>query len=387
MNLVNDISSELPAEVLVNAENAALRLNDYLSKTHLRDDGGLVGPDPGVRWNLRIGRFVKSYLPFINWNDSSYLLQGQGYWILANQALHRLRGEDQYKSAALRCADIIVTKQTDAGYWLYDNAAWAGRIASVEGCFASLGLLAAYQMSGYGKYIDAAKKWHSYMLTGMGFQRTGPESLALNYFANANTGPVPNNSTLGLWFMAQMSKVTGDKNCLVNTRELINFLKDSQLESGEFPYEFGNEEKPDRIHYLCYQYHGFQFLDLAEYYGLTEDDSVVPLLEKTARFLATGVTPAGDARYCCGKDRPIVHYYTAAVAAALLKADKMGLGNYMNLALKMYARLLTWQKPTGSFDFSAHNYLVFADKRSYPRAQTMILKHLLLACELYQGSK
>ncbi len=66
--------------------DAAKRLHRYLFNNHWTGHA-LIGPDPGIRFNYRIGRFIKSYFSSIDWKDDLYYLQGQGYWILGNWLL------------------------------------------------------------------------------------------------------------------------------------------------------------------------------------------------------------------------------------------------------------------------------------------------------------
>src|SRR5438874_8832537 len=61
---------------------AAVKLHGYLVANHWSGDR-LIGPDPGIRLNYRIGRFIKGYLHRLAWKDDVYFLQAQGYWLLA----------------------------------------------------------------------------------------------------------------------------------------------------------------------------------------------------------------------------------------------------------------------------------------------------------------
>ena len=65
---------------------AALNLHRYLLVKHC-EHSALVGPDVGIRFNARIGRFFKSAFRRVPWRDSYYYLQAQGYWVLANWVL------------------------------------------------------------------------------------------------------------------------------------------------------------------------------------------------------------------------------------------------------------------------------------------------------------
>jgi hypothetical protein len=156
---------------------------------------------------------------------------------------------------------------------------------------------------------------------------------------------------------------------------MVRFLKHSQLESGELPYTC--ETRP---HFQCYQYNSFQFMDLAAYYELTRDPIVWDMLTRLAAFLASGVTQRASCRYDCFKESPETNYWTAAIAAALLKAHQLGLGQgqYAALSDQAYQRLLSRQNPDGSYIFSDRNYRFLSDRRSYPRQLAMIMYLLCL---------
>lgn len=361
------------------AEKAAFALWQFIAKRHLQDDGSVRGCDSGLRWNLRIWRFVKSYLSFIPWSDVSYYyVQTQGYWILLNSNLYEATDNADYKDAALKCADVLVDRQTEEGCWIYDDQTLTHRVATVESCFAGLGMITAYHLSKDQKYLDSAIKVYRYMIDITGFQEYDSESIAINYFGNYPTGLVPNNSTLALWFISEFSQVYDIKEERSYIDGMVNFLSKCQLGSGELPYMIGNYSKPTKEHYLCYQYNAFQFLDLARCYEITGDDKVYNVIRKLAVYLSSGQTTDSDSKYNCYKNRPRVPYYTAVLSAALYKAHNMGLGDYMEQATRGYKQLLSQQKADGSFDYSGYNYGILSDKRSYPRMQVMILQHMLM---------
>src|SRR6266545_7817980 len=119
---------------------AAVGLHDYLARRHVRE-GALLGPDSGVRFNYRAGRFLKSYLRFVRWHDDYYYLQAQGYWILANWRLFDLTGDSRYRDHAVGASRQVVARQGTDGSWTYPNPAWQGRIAPAEGTWGCLGLV------------------------------------------------------------------------------------------------------------------------------------------------------------------------------------------------------------------------------------------------------
>ncbi|MEN6356678.1 MAG: hypothetical protein ABFD83_06285 [Armatimonadota bacterium] len=369
-----DITDQLRSS----CSDAAQKLYDHIIN-YVDEQGALRGPDSGVRWNLRVGRFVKSYLPFISWGDSErYFVQAQAYWIFSNVALQERTGDAKYLNTAHTCGEVLLNRQSPEGYWVYDDAGWSGRISSVDGCFGSLGLLRLFRMTKDPRYLDAAIRWYEYMTNRVGFQKLDEESASLRYFANYGRGMVPNNSTFCLWLLGELKGATGDDRFIEHSPKLLNFLGRCQTKSGEFPYSIKTEEGYGRDHYLCFQYHAFQFLDLARYYEITKCERVRAIMAKVTNFLSGGLIKNGDARFNCFKTRPMVPYYTAVVSAALLSASRLGIGDYSYLAERGLSRLISLQHRDGGFDYSTGNYLILKDRRSYPRMQAMILRHLLL---------
>lgn len=360
------------------AMKAAQRLYEHLFARHVRQDGALVGPDPGVSLNLRFTRFLKSYLRFLPWRDRMYYLQGQAYWIMDNVQMHRISGEDKFLRRAAACADVVLSRQTAQGYWVYPQAEWMGRVATVEGCFGALSLLSAWEISSEGKYLEGAVRWFEYMSESIGFQHDGRGGIAVNYFNNVNRGMVPNNATLVLWFESALARAAEDDSYSRHVDGLISFLEGCQLESGEMPYVVASPMGEGRTHYLCFQYNAFQFLDLSHYYEITGDERALRMMKRLAEYLGQALTIDGDARYDCWHDAPIVHYFTAAVAAALLHAAYLGFGGYGFVAERACQRLCSVQRRDGSFDYSWGDYGFLSDRRSYPRNQAMMLRHLLI---------
>lgn len=359
--------------------SSALALYNHIAAKHLCGDGSIIGPDPGVRFNLRVWRFLKSYLRTFPFGDRYYYLQAQAYWIWDNLALHKMTRESVYKDRALSCADTVLSKQSDAGFWDYPKTEWRGKIPTVEGCFGAFCLLAAFRVTDKREFLDGAIRWYAYMIDHVGFQKYDADSLAVNYFSNTGRGLVPNNSTLAIWFAAELAEAAGDQRYMEYVDPMLHFLERCRLGSGELPYSIQSDLGYGRDHYLCFNYNAYQFLDLYEFYKINGDDRCKRIMDGLARFLSGGLTAAGDARYGCEKDRPVMHYFTSAVAAALLRAHELELGDYKSLADKAFDRLRIVQSRGGGFDYSWGDYGVFSDKRSYPRNQAMILRHLLIA--------
>lgn len=363
-------------------QRAAMALHAYLVCAHWTGKA-LSGPDSGIRFNSRIGRFIKSYLSALTWSDNLAYMQTQGYWILANWKLFDLTGDDELQKISLSCSDNVLANQTSEGYWEYPNREWKGRIATVEGCFAALGLLESYARIGNDAYLASARKWCDYLVSEIGFRRQKDDGMqAINYFAHhtGDGGGVPNNSALALRFFATLSDATDEPRYLEPCGKMTAWLRHVQLPSGELPYFLGAPGEKDTTHFLCFQYNAFELLELAWYRQLTDDDSVLPIIAGLAKYLATGLTGEGKARFDCMRDTPDVLYYTFAVAAALSVADDLQLGPYKTKADQAMRAALSHQRADGGFNyFSRKNYKCLTDRRPYPRNLAMMLFHLLCA--------
>lgn len=357
--------------------DSALRLHSHISREHW-NGRAIVGPDSGIRFNARFGRFLKSYLAFLPWTDRYSYMQAQGYWIMDNWLLHDLTGAEDPAAMARGCSEFVLRSQRPEGFWDYPNPEWRGRIATVEGDIASIALLESYERTGAPELLAGAERWGRYLVEGVGFEHMG-SMCAVNYFANVSGGMVPNNSTLTLLTMAKLEKALGEERFRTLREGMVEWLRHAQLDSGELPYALAGSQGKDRIHFLCYQYNAFEFMDLVQYQALTGDPIVMEILGKLARYLATGVTEEGACRYSCHQAGPEVAYYGAALATALGHATRLGLGDYRAASELGYRRLLSLIREDGSLRFfSRGNYRYLSDRRSYPRNLAMVLNHLLV---------
>lgn len=356
--------------------DVSLRLQKYISNEHW-DGRVIVGPDPIGKINWRVTRFVRSYIPWFPQDDRYVYLQGQAYWILGNLKLFDITNNAHYMEIAEQCGDEIVARQPVDGAWRHPPIRGRkGFISTVEGVWASLGLIALYRKSRKLHYLESALKWYHFQINQVGFQRLD-QGLAANYYSHS-TSMVPNVSTMLLWLAAELYSVTNDDKYLDKTSEMLNFINYTQLDTGELPYSY-----PDRIHFMCFQYNAFQFVDLAHYYSITENDKCLKIMKRLASFLAAGLSDKGYCRYNCSRDVPEVHYWTAALATALRMASEFKLGDYLQLSENAYQYLLTRQRSDGSFNFSEHNYVFFNDKRSYPRYLAMLLYFMLDRADVF----
>lgn len=356
---------------------SALKLHNYLVVNHLKN-GALIGPDPGVRFNYRIWRFIKSYFHRISWGDQYYYLQCQGYWTLANWLLFEQTADQAYHDIAVSCSNYMIERQRENGAWDYPNPEWAGRIANAEGTWGALGLVETYRQTAKKNFLDSVLNWHRFMVNEIGFQKHGDE-FAVNYFAHRRDQRVPNNTAFVLRFLAELADITGDGKYRNPCGGLLKFMRNVQKHSGEWPYAVQNEIKDKGItHFQCFQYNAFQCLDLMRYYVLTGDEAAVPLIGSVLDFLRQGIASDGHVFYQCRNHYRKVVYHTAVVGAAFDHAKHIGLDGYNHLADRAYTYLLGLQKPDGGFHYSRGDYRLLCDRRSYPRYLAMILYHLLL---------
>lgn len=361
---------------------SAIKLHNYIAR-NFWNGLAIIGPDLGLMLELRFLRFVKSYLPFLNTSDNYYFLQAQGYWIKSNWDLFEITGDVSYKKVAIACSKEVLNKQKGDGYWGYPLRAWKKYVATVEGTWASLGLLETFKRTKESVYLNGALKWYDFLINRIGFQ-TYKDSLAINYFDTPKRR-VPNNTTLVLMFLAELYDITEDPKILRFNDEMINFIQLNQDSKGELRYAVEKE------HYLCFQYNAFEFLELFNYYKKIGDKRIRIILKKLEKFLSTGVTEIGSVKYDCFQTFPEIIYHSAVVGAALVSASSIGLRGYKRCIERVYNYLFKEQRSDGSFICSRNDmtYLrkpisngFLTDNRSYPRQLSYILQHLLIKAKL-----
>jgi hypothetical protein len=332
-------------------------------------------------FELRFFRFLKSCFPSLGRSDHHYFLQAQGYWIKDNWDFFKVTGESRYKNVAIACSDQVVKTQRGDGSWKYPLREWKKYVSTVEGTWASLGLLETFDHTNDAIYLEGALGWYDYLVNRIGFQKYR-DSLVINYFDVLRSRKVPNNTTLVLWFFAELYRRKKESRFLKFNDKMIRFLELSQRPNGELNYEIGNE------HYLCYNYNAFEFLDLHYCNEVIKDERIVAIMKKMAAFLSTGVTQIGSVKHDCFQTFPENLMFSGVVGAALKIATSNGLGNYSEHIRYAYDFLFENQKPDGSFRFnSKHDFPYFrrpisrgflVDRRPYPRQLCYLLQQLLM---------
>lgn len=353
---------------------AALRLHARIESDHLHA-GRLAGDDQGVRWNIRVWRFWKSYFPRLSPRRRHFFLQGQGYWALANWTLHDLTGNPHFADLARAATEVIDEAQREDGSWAYPLRERRHLVATVEGDFGAVALLEGYRRGMGDHLLRSARAWHDFVELRIGYQKHSG-GLAVNYFDRPR-GMVPNNTAEWIWVLGRFASVTGDARFLGRVSPLLGFLEAVQLPSGELPYELGGKyEVNTRIHYLCYQYNAFQCMKLAWHAETHGDARAQALAVRIARFLTGGVTGSGAVRAACGSRLPEVVYYADAVGMALHTVTRLGWADHGALADRAFAWVLSRQRGNGGFPFSRGDYLLLSDRNAYPRYLATTLYHL-----------
>lgn len=355
--------------------SAARRLHAHLASHHLHE-GRLAGADQGVRWNIRLWRFLKSYLPLLRPHERHYFIQGQAYWALASWTLGDLTGDAAYHEAARAATRVILATQRPDGAWDYPLPERRHLVATVEGDFGAVAMLEGWRHDRQRAWLEGAHRWYEYVEREIGYQEH-PGGLCVNYFQKPR-GLVPNNTCEWVWVLGLLASATGESRYLERVPALLGFLEKVQLPSGELPYELAGADEPrTRLHYLCYQYNAFQCMKLAWFAEAHGDARARGLAVRLADFLATGVLDSGAVRASCSSRLPEVIYYADAVAMALWSVTRPGWRAHGALADRAFRWVMAQQRPDGSFPrFSRGDYHVLSDRNEYPRYLAMTLHHL-----------
>jgi len=354
---------------------AARRLHAYLAGRHLHE-GRLAGADQGVRWNIRLWRFVKSYLPSLRPLERHYFIQGQAYWALASWTLGDLLGEAACHDAARAATRVIRETQRPDGAWDYPLPERRHLVATVEGDFGAVAMLEGYRRDGERTWLEGAHRWYEYVEREIGYQEH-LGGLCVNYFQKPR-GLVPNNTCEWIWVLGLLARATGETRYLERVPALLGFLEAVQRPTGELPYELaGLGEPQSREHYLCYQYNAFQCMKLAWHAESHGDARARGLAVRLADYLAGGVLTSGAVRASCGSILPEVVYYADAVAMALHAVSRPGWRAHGALADRAFRWVMAQQSADGGFPrFSRGDYHVLSDRNEYPRYLAMTLFHL-----------
>ena len=352
----------------------ARALHGYLKSRHLHD-GRLEGADQGVRWNIRVWRFAKSYLPLLRPRERYFFLQGQAYWALANWSLGDLTAEPRFHDDALAATRVIRGTQRADGSWAYPLRERRHLVATVEGDFGAVAMLAAFARDGDRAWLDAALLWHDYVEREIGYQHH-PDGLCVNYFQKPR-GLVPNNTCEWIWVLGRLATATGEGRYLEKVPAMLGFLESVMQHSGELPYELeGPHEPRTQMHYLCHQYNAFQCMKLAWYAHAHDDARARALAVRLAGFLATGVLDSGAVRASCASVTPEVLYYADAVGMALHTVSAYGWAPHHALADRTFRFVRAHQRPDGGLSyFSRGDYGLLSDRNDYPRYLAMTLYH------------
>lgn len=364
-----------PSGLENSALTAARRLHAYLAARHLHDHR-LAGADQGVRWNIRVWRFVKSYLPLLRPVERHWFVQGQAYWVQASWALGDLTGEPSYHDAARAATRVIRAAQRPDGAWDYPLPERRHLVATVEGDFGAMAMLELWRRDHDASMLDGARAWCDYVEREIGYQAHAG-GLCVNYFQKPR-GLVPNNTCEWIWVLGALARATGEARYLERIPALLGFLEAVQMPGGELPYELaGGNEARTRPHYLCFQYNAFQCMKLAWHAHEHGDERARRIAERLSDFLATGVRDKGSVRASCSSILPEVVYYADAVGMALHTVSTLGWRDHHALADRTFRWVIAQQRADGGFPaFSRGDYGLLSDRNDYPRYLAMTMCHL-----------
>src|SRR5258707_14725218 len=107
-------------------------------------------------------------------------MQSQGYWVLANWMMYDKTGGPRYRVFALASTEVIRRLQSPQGFWSYPLPDRKHLVATVEGNWGAIGLLATYARESRRELLQAAIRWHDFLVTHIGFQ-THSRGKAINY--------------------------------------------------------------------------------------------------------------------------------------------------------------------------------------------------------------
>ena len=240
---------------------AAERLHAHLLRRHF-DHGLLHGPDAGVRFNLRLWRFLKSALDFVPWHDDYVFMQTQGYWVLANWMLYEATGESRYRELALESTEATLRLQQPEGFWPYPLPERKHLIATVEGDWGAIA--AARQLR--ARAAPGILAGRRALVRIPGGQASGSRITRREEPSTTSTSRAARFRTIP-WKRRGCSCDSGRRRAtraFSSTLTLCStFSRPCNCPSGELPYIVESPHEQGREHYLCFQYNAFQFLKLA----------------------------------------------------------------------------------------------------------------------------
>lgn len=179
----------------------------------------IYGLDPFSRKN---GTFPSTQA----WDASSELL------------LYQVTGDRTYFKRAEKSARWLVLNQNESGFWDRKSCDGCEGIFTVEGSEAGLALLDMYEYTNDTSYLNSSLRWSGFLLNNVSFQNVSENSIAFEYQYPAKNWRVVNINALNGLFFLRLWKVTGDEKYLEIGNRSLNFVLDSQFDSGQYPYRY-----------------------------------------------------------------------------------------------------------------------------------------------------
>ncbi|MDC0527071.1 hypothetical protein OAO35_03900, partial [Euryarchaeota archaeon] len=302
----------------------------------------------------------------------------QGYWIINNWKFFELTSRIEYARKSLETSKKLASKQSVEGCWkiTHGNKKWRGVVSTVDNTFAALGLLETYKVTKSEEFLKSAEAWANYLIQNVGFHKYD-YGYSIKYFSGKPSPAVPNNNTLVLWFLAELSNVTRNIEYIRFNERIIDFLEKVQKETGELPYSVESSEVVGKEHYICFQYNAFELIDLLNFYRISPVKKLDRIIIRLSKFLLQAFDEKGASKFDCSHSFPNIFYYTSKVISALLLSKKFGFIDNVPFINNSLNLLLSNQNIDGSFPYSTNEYMFFKDKRFYPKESNFILSALL----------
>ncbi len=197
--------------------NSARSLSAHLDS--LRDGYPIIGTDPFSAGN---GTFPATQA----WDVSGELI------------LYQLTGRHEYFKRAERSARWLVLNQNESGFWERKDCKGCNGVFTVEGSEAGLAMLDMYARTNGSEYLGSALLWSDFLLRNISFTNISSDAIAFEYQYPPKHWRVVNVNALNGLFFLKLWKATGDERYLEIGNRSLNFVLESQFESGQYPYRF-----------------------------------------------------------------------------------------------------------------------------------------------------
>ena len=215
----------------------------------------------------------------------------------------RATGEARYRDLALESTAATLRLQHARGIWVLSASRAQHLIATVEGDWGAIGLLASYAREPRQEYLAGALRWYDYLVNRIGFQ-DAPPGKAINYFHRPRGKDAEQLGGGGVAFSAACGRRQGRSDFSSTCRAMLEFIAATQLPSGELPYIVAGQYESGREPLSLFSVQCFSVLEAGVGRGAASSRRQGAILARARKFLAKGVTPSGASAADCSSERP-----------------------------------------------------------------------------------